>query len=86
MPVSLLPVATGLGGWIYGAVALGLGAVFLAYAVRLVRSTAGDAEAQGADMKLAKTTFVFSIFYLFALFAAVMVEHGAGLHFPLMGG
>ncbi len=86
VPVSLLPVATGLGGWIYGAVALGLGAVFLAYAVRLVRSTAGDADAQGADMKLAKTTFVFSIFYLFALFAAVMVEHGAGLHFPLMGG
>ena len=32
------------------------------------------AEAQGADMKLAKSTFVFSIFYLFALFAALVAD------------
>jgi protoheme IX farnesyltransferase len=82
--VSLAPLATGLGGWIYGAVAAGLGAVFLAYAVRLTRSKAGDADAAGADMKLAKSTFVFSILYLFALFGAVLVEHGAGLWFPLV--
>jgi heme o synthase len=85
VPVSLLPLATGLGGWIYGATALGLGGVFLAYALRLLRSNAGDASATGADMKLAKTTFVFSILYLFALFGAVLVEHAAGLHFPLTG-
>jgi len=85
VPVSLLPLATGLGGWIYGAAALGLGATFLAYAVRLIRSNAGDANAAGADMKLAKNTFVFSILYLFALFGAVLVEHAAGLHFPLTG-
>jgi protoheme IX farnesyltransferase len=83
IPVSLAPLATGLGGWIYGAVASALGAVFLAYAVRLTRSKAGDADAAGADMKLAKSTFVFSILYLFALFGAVLVEHGAGLWFPL---
>jgi protoheme IX farnesyltransferase len=85
VPVSLLPLATGLGGWIYGAVAVGLGGVFLAYAVRLVRSTAGDPDAQGAGMKLAKSAFMFSILYLFALFGAVMLEHAAGLHFPLTG-
>jgi len=28
---------------------------------------------------------VFSILYLFALFGAVLVEHAAGLHFPLVG-
>jgi heme o synthase len=85
IPVTLLPLWTGLGGWIYAAAAAGLGAVFLAYAVRLVRSQAGDDNAPGADMKLAKTTFIFSIFYLFALFGAVLVEHGAGLYFPLTG-
>jgi protoheme IX farnesyltransferase len=85
VPVSLLPLATGLGGWIYGAAALGLGATFIAYAVRLTRSKAGDPDAEGADMKLAKNTFVFSILYLFALFGAVLVEHAAGLHFPLVG-
>ncbi len=82
--VSMAPLATGLGGFIYGAVAAALGAVFLAYAVRLTRSKAGDADAAGADMKLAKSTFVFSILYLFALFGAVLVEHGAGLWFPLV--
>jgi len=85
LPISLLPLATGLGGWIYGAVAGVLGVLFLAYAVRLIRSEAGDDGAPAADMKLAKTTFLFSILYLFALFAAVMLEHGAGLHFPLTG-
>jgi protoheme IX farnesyltransferase len=85
VPVSLTPLVTGLGGWIYGGVALALGLVFIAYAVRLIRSKAGDAEAPGADMKLAKSTFMFSILYLFALFGAVLVEHAAGLHFPLTG-
>jgi protoheme IX farnesyltransferase len=84
--VSLTPLATGLGGWIYGVAAAGLGLGFLAYAIRLIRSRAGDADAPGADMKLAKSTFVYSILYLFALFGAVLVEHAAGLHFPLTGG
>lgn len=85
IPVTLLPLWTGLGGWIYAAAAAGLGAVFLSYAVRLIRSQAGDDDAPGADTKLARSTFIFSIFYLFALFGAVLVEHGAGLYFPLTG-
>ncbi len=85
VPVSLLPVAKGLGGWIYGLAALGLGLAFIAYSVRLWRSDAGDANASGEGMKRAKGTFAFSILYLFALFGAVLVEHAAGLHFPLTG-
>lgn len=83
--VSLAPLATGLGGWLYAGVAIVLGLGFLAYAARLLRSRAGDADATGADMKLARNTFVFSILYLFVLFAAVIAEHAAGLHFPLAG-
>ncbi|MFN3313459.1 MAG: heme o synthase [Hyphomonas sp.] len=84
--VSLTPLTTGLGGWIYGVAASLLGAGFLVYAVRLIRSRAGDTDAQGVDMKLAKATFIYSIAYLFALFGVVLVEHAAGLHFPLTGG
>ncbi|MFN7054075.1 heme o synthase [Hyphomonas sp.] len=84
--VSLAPLATGLGGWVYGGVAALLGTGFLAYAVRLLTSRAGDADAPGADMKLARNTFVFSILYLFILFGAVLAEHAGGLYWPLTGG
>jgi protoheme IX farnesyltransferase len=84
--VSFAPLATGLGGWLYAGVAALLGAGFLAYAARLLRSRAGDADAPGADMKLARNTFVFSILYLFILFGAVLAEHAGGLYWPLTGG
>lgn len=54
-----------LTGWIYGAVALVLGAVFLYHVWQVVRSD-GDV--------WPKKTFGFSIFYLFALFTALMVD------------
>ena len=84
-PLGLVPVLTGLGGLIYGGVALGAGAGFLWFAVRLLRSCAGEAEAGEAERKLAMSTFGFSILYLFLLFGALLFEHAAGLHFtPLM--
>ena len=46
---------------------------------------AGDAGAPGADQKLARSMFLFSILYLFLVFAALIVEHAAGLHFPVGG-
>lgn len=64
--VTLLPFATRMSGWIYLVNALVLGAVFLGYAVRLYREYS-DA--------LARRTFGFSIFYLSALFAALLVDH-----------
>jgi protoheme IX farnesyltransferase len=72
-PFGLVPVATGLGGWIYLVVAAVGGAAFLWGAVRVFMSRAGDADAP-ADMRHAKALFGISIIYLFALFAALLVE------------
>ncbi|MFL5332322.1 MAG: heme o synthase [Geminicoccaceae bacterium] len=63
--VSLLPTAFGLAGPTYGAAALGLGAVFLAYALRLWW--------HDRDM-LALRTFRYSIFYLFLLFGSFALD------------
>ena len=63
---TLLPFAIGMSGWIYLAAALALGAAFLLYSVRLYASYS-DA--------LARKTFRFSIVYLAALFAALLVDH-----------
>ena len=67
-PASLLPWALGFAGPIYGAIAALCGAVFLVLALRVNRSSDGNRRA-------AKRLFVFSIFYLFALFAALLVDH-----------
>lgn len=63
---SLLPVAIGASGWLYGLCALVLGGVFLAYVVQL-RRRYSDA--------LARRTFKYSILYLMLLFAALLVDH-----------
>ncbi|KCZ49136.1 MULTISPECIES: heme o synthase [unclassified Hyphomonas] len=83
--VSMMPLVTGLGGWIYGVVTGVLNLAFLYFAVRVWRSHAGDSGAPGADQKLARSMFLFSILYLFIVFAALIVEHAAGLHFPVGG-
>ena len=64
--VTLLPFATAMTGFFYLGAALVLDAVFLAYAVAIWKRYS-DA--------LAKRTFGYSIFYLAALFAALMVDH-----------
>lgn len=69
--VSLAPLLTGLGGFAYLATALVTGAIFLWLAVDVVRIRD---EGRAAD-RTAKRLFVFSIFYLFALFAVLLVEH-----------
>jgi heme o synthase len=68
--VSVLPWVVGFAGSIYGATAAICGAVFLALALRLNRSSEGDRRA-------AHRLFVFSIAYLFVLFATLMIDHGA---------
>jgi len=85
VPIGLAPVLTGLGGWIYAVTATVLGAVFLMGAVKVARSKAGDDDQGPGDIKAAKSLFLFSILYLFVLFAAVIAEHGFGLYFPVMG-
>jgi len=69
VPVSALPWALGFAGAIYAATAVGCGAFFVALAVRLHRRS---------DRRDASRLFVFSIFYLFVLFAALLADHSAG--------
>ncbi len=70
VPLALAPVATGLGGLAYGATAAALGARFLWLAFDVWRQ--GDAE--GADGR-ARRLFLFSILYLFLIFAGLLAEH-----------
>ena len=64
--VSLMPFTIGMSGFLYLVGAVVLDAGFLYYAVKLYR-TYSDA--------LAKKTFSYSIFYLTALFAILLVDH-----------
>ncbi|WP_290748442.1 UbiA family prenyltransferase, partial [Henriciella sp.] len=84
-PLALAPVLTGLGGVIYAATATLLGGVFVKLAVDVWRSDAGAVPVRPESAKAAKRLFAFSILYLFLLFAALMIEHGAGAHFDLAG-
>ena len=64
--VTLMPYATQMGGLIYLISALILDAVFLYYAVKIYLDYSDQ---------LARTTFRYSIFYLTALFTALLVDH-----------
>jgi protoheme IX farnesyltransferase len=69
---------------IYLVVASVGGLAFLWCAIKVFRSRAGDADAPG-DIRHAKVMFGVSIFYLFALFAALLVERVLPLHIPVGG-
>jgi heme o synthase len=73
---SGLPWMLGFAGAIYGVIVAICGALFLLLALQLNRSI-------GADRRAAHRLFVFSIFYLFVLFAALLIDHG-GESFSLM--
>jgi protoheme IX farnesyltransferase len=66
LATSLLPFMIRMSGWPYAVAALALGGVFVWYAWRLWRDYS-DA--------LAKRTFGYSIFYLAALFGALLLDH-----------
>jgi protoheme IX farnesyltransferase len=66
---SELPLVLGFAGTIYGVIVAVCGALFLLLARQLNRSIE-------ADRRAAHRLFVFSIFYLFVLFAALLVDHG----------
>jgi protoheme IX farnesyltransferase len=82
-PLGLAPVFTGLGGWLYAATAGLGGLVFLVLAMRVARSNAGDVQGDKVANKPAIALFAYSILYLAALFAAVIVERGLGLYWAL---
>jgi len=64
--VSLLPYAARMSGWLYLAVAVALGLVYVGYAVRIYTAYSD---------RLARSCFRYSIVYLAALFAALLVDH-----------
>jgi protoheme IX farnesyltransferase len=68
VPISLLPWALGFAGTSYAATAGVSGAILVVLTFRLHRR--GDAEHRDASR-----LFVFSIFYLFVLFAALLADH-----------
>jgi protoheme IX farnesyltransferase len=65
---SELPWVLGFAGTAYGAIVAICGAFFLLLAVQLNGST-------GVDRRGPHRLFVFSIFYLFVLFAALLIDH-----------
>jgi protoheme IX farnesyltransferase len=81
---GLAPVATGLGGMLYLAVAAIGGAVFVWAAIRVFMSRAGDTGAR-LDLRRAHWLFGVSILYLFAVFAALGLEHALPLYVPVGG-
>jgi protoheme IX farnesyltransferase len=64
--VTLLPFAIRMSGLPYLVAALALDGVFLAYVIKLYR---------GYTDMLARATFKYSIYYLAALFSALLVDH-----------
>jgi protoheme IX farnesyltransferase len=64
--VTLLPYAIRMSGMFYLVAAVALGAVFVAYAIALVRRYSDD---------LARRSFRYSITYLAALFSALLLDH-----------
>jgi protoheme IX farnesyltransferase len=68
VPTSMLPYAMGFASTRYCAIAAICGTILLALAFQLSRS-------READRRAAHRLFIFSITYLFVLFAALLVDH-----------
>jgi protoheme IX farnesyltransferase len=71
LPIAMAPFWLGVAGWLYGASALLLTAVFLLLSLRVAvfRGEAGD-----MDMRPEKRLFGYSVLYLFVLFAALVAD------------
>jgi heme o synthase len=75
LPTVLLPLVTGIGGWLYAAGAVALTLTFAWHALVLYRAHENSAEEDKASKKL----FGFSIVWLFALLSLILVEQLAAL-------
>lgn len=78
VPFTLLPWALDYAGAVYGISALLLGAGFLAMSARVLLDRQ---DAQGVSLTRdapARATFRYSLLYLFALYAAIAVDHWVG--------
>jgi len=68
--VAVAPWLLGLTGAIYGVAASALSAIFFALAIAVAANRATDPARMGPEKRL----FAFSIFYLFAMFTALVVD------------
>ena len=68
VPLSMLLFVGGGLGLLYLVVAIGLGVLFVGYAVRLLRAAAARRRA------VARSTYLYSLFYLALLFVTIMVD------------
>ncbi|MDQ6435240.1 heme o synthase [Mesorhizobium sp. LHD-90] len=66
-PVGLLPWASGFATGVYGVVSAGLGVGFIWYAWKLLAS-------RSDDKNPARALFAYSILYLFAIFATLLID------------
>ena len=71
VPTSMLPWAMGFAGTVYCATAAICGAILLAACISAQQE-------READRRAAHRLFVFSITYLFVLFAALLFDHRGG--------
>lgn len=62
---SFLPLFVKMNSWLYGSFAFGLDTVYFYYAFRLYRNPTNA---------MCKPLFLYSIFYLFALFSAIILD------------
>ncbi len=74
LPTIALPILTGTAGWLYAVGAVLLTVKFLFDAIVLYR-----AEGRTNENKAAGKLFKFSILWLFALFAFILIEKLVGL-------
>jgi heme o synthase len=74
--VSVLPWVLGFAGALYGAIAGLCDIIFVVLTLQLSKSTE-------ADRRPAHRLFVFSIAYLFVLFAALLADHRSGSELPM---
>ena len=80
VPIAAAPWFIGGTGAIYGVTAIALSLVFLLMSLPVAFRTAEE----GDKMSLEKRLFAFSVFYLFALFAALVVDRVAA-HYGAFG-
>jgi len=70
LPVALAPTLLGVAGWIYGGAAIALGLLFVLAAIRVWFDE---------TERSARAMFGYSILYLFALFALLIVDADGGV-------
>lgn len=74
LPLGVVPTLLGVAGWFYGAGATVLGLLFLVCSIRVLVE-----DGESTQWRAAKQMFGYSIFYLFALFALLIIDRSTAV-------